>query len=126
MSKGSKSAEQSVLLDYLSPWSVLVRPRALSSRNFTAAPSILGSLLLELLIVLSTGLLVSQDQIFQRTSNSHANTFSVPSGFDGSRVDTRPLLNMEGFKGARSQYSRESTQQYAFQSFQDPPGVTLG
>ena len=126
MSKGPKSPKQSVLLDYLSPWNVLVLPRAISSKHYTVALSISGSLLLKLLIVLSTGILVSQDQIFQRVSNLQANGFSVPSGFDGSQVDIRPLLNIESFDGAQSQYPRGSTQQYAFQSFDTPPGVALG
>lgn len=56
-----KPASQGVLLDYISQWNVLALFQSLGSRHIVATLAILGSLLLKLLTVLSTGLLVLQN-----------------------------------------------------------------
>ncbi|KAL8782423.1 MAG: hypothetical protein Q9213_005387 [Squamulea squamosa] len=124
MSLGFTSAEQSVLLDYLSPLKVRVLPKPLRSRHYGVALAIAGSLLTKFLIAISTGLFVSQDEVFLRHSLSPTKAFSLPDDFNSSMVDIRPQINLNGFNGTR-EYPVGSTEQYAFQPFHLPYNVSL-
>lgn len=126
MSKGPVSAEKSVLLDYLSPSNPRLLPRALRAGHYIVALGIIGSLLIKLLIVVSTGLFVSQETIFERQSLAPTNSFAVPENFNGSIADTRPRLNVESTTNGQSSYPFGSTSEQAFQPFAAPAGVTLG
>lgn len=126
MSKGVTSAKQSVLLDYLSPWNVLVLPRAMASGHHTVALGIVGSLLLKLLVITSTGLFVSRDITFQRDLISLTKAFGVSNTFNPLNVDIRPLVNLEGANGTQRSYALGSTPEYTFQPFTVSSDVTLG
>ena len=59
MSKGFTSPEQSVLLDYLSPWNVVALGKARKAKHYAVAIATSGTLLTQLLVLISTGLFVS-------------------------------------------------------------------
>lgn len=126
MSKRVTSAKQSVLLDYLSPWNVLVLPRALARGHHTVALGIVGTLLLKVLIIVSTGLFVSRDKVSQQYSTSLTKVFGVSDTFNPSNVDDRPQINLMGVNGTQLSYALGSTPEYAFQAFAVPSDVTLG
>lgn len=125
MSKGFASPEQSVLLDYLSPWNVLALPKACKLQHYGVVIAISGSLLTQLLIVISTGLFVTQDQVFQRYSDSPTRVFRLPGDFSPSTVGIRPQINLYGISGT-TEYPIGSTDQYAFQPFHLPHNISLG
>lgn len=56
MSRGYAPASQSVLLDYISPWSVISLIKAVRRKHFLAALAINGTILIQLAIVFATGL----------------------------------------------------------------------
>ena len=60
MAGSGASARDSIFLDLISPWNVLVLPKAVSNKLPVPFLAITGSLLIRLLIILSTGLLVSE------------------------------------------------------------------
>lgn len=60
MAGSGASARDSIFLDLISPWNVLVLPKAFSNKLPVPFLAITGSLLVRLLIILSTGLLVSE------------------------------------------------------------------
>ena len=104
---------------------VKVLPRAIRSRHYAVASSIVGSLLIKLLIIISTGLVASQDVAFRKQSTVVTQAFTVPDTFDGEKVDSRPSLNVEGIIRT-GLYPFGSTLEHAFQPFAAPPGVNLG
>ncbi|KAL8845079.1 MAG: hypothetical protein Q9176_000751 [Flavoplaca citrina] len=124
MSKGFTSPEQSVLLDYLSPWSVVAPGKAREAKHYAVAIGISGTLLTQLLVLISTGLFVSQDEVFPRSSNSPTKVSSLPKNFDPFQVDIRPQINLNGFNGS-TQYPVGSTEQLTFQPFYLPLNISL-
>ncbi|KAL8852499.1 MAG: hypothetical protein Q9221_002623 [Calogaya cf. arnoldii] len=124
MSKGFASPEQSVLLDYLSPWNVLALFKARRSKHYRVAIAIWGTLMTQLLILISTGLCVSQDEVYPRSSLSPTKAFGLTEDFDPSAVDIRPQVNLNGFNGSQ-EYPVGSTEQFAFQPFYLPYNVSL-
>ncbi|KAL8650436.1 MAG: hypothetical protein Q9226_005141 [Calogaya cf. arnoldii] len=125
MSKGFASPEQSVLLDYLSPWNVLALFKARRSKHYRVAMAIAGTLMTQLLILISTGLFVSQDEVYPRSSLSPTKVFGLTEDFDPSAVDIRAQFNLNGFNGSH-EYPVGSTEQFAFQPFYLPYNVSLG
>ncbi|KAL8884085.1 MAG: hypothetical protein Q9215_007792 [Flavoplaca cf. flavocitrina] len=124
MSKGFTSPEQSVLLDYLSPWSVVAPGKAREAKHYAVAIGISGTLLTQLLVLISTGLFVSQDEVFPRSSNSPTKVSSLPENFNPFQVDIRPQINLNGFNGS-TQYPVGSTEQLTFQPFYLPLNTSL-
>ena len=124
ISGGPTPAANSVLLDYLSPMNVKVLPQAIRSRHYAVAFSIVGSLLIKVLIIISTGLVASQDVAFRKQSTVETQAFTVPDNFDGGKIDSRPSLNVEGINRT-GLYPFGSTLEHAFQPFAAPPGVNL-
>jgi hypothetical protein len=92
MSKKPQSADQSLLLDYVSGDLLFVLKGAIRHRHVPVITSTVGSLIIILVTVLSTGLFV-----LQPTSMYENTTISVQSHFDGTRfkastVDIFPVL----------------------------------
>ncbi|KAK3720453.1 hypothetical protein LTR37_003866 [Vermiconidia calcicola] len=61
MAEGREDVSQTVLLDYVSPWNVKVLYKAIKRRQVIVAAAICVSLILQALIVLSTGLITLND-----------------------------------------------------------------
>ncbi|RJE20089.1 hypothetical protein PHISCL_07584 [Aspergillus sclerotialis] len=91
MAGSGASARDSIFLDLISPWNILVLPKAVSNKLPVPFLAITGTLLIRLLIILSTGLLVSE-----RVSITHPDrslvvrrNFINRPGFDPERDDSR-------------------------------------
>lgn len=118
MSKGFAHADKTLLLDYISPINFIAGVSALKDRHFAVAISVLGSLVIRILIIISTGLLVLQNQIIQHKLQplKVSDKFDA-SSFNASSVDTRSYLNVYGVAHLNQSFPRGTTHQYAFQSF---------
>lgn len=79
MSKGQAPAEDSVLLDYVSMWNVVAMFTAAKRKHWVVSVAVLGTLLVKVLIVLSTGLFVKQDITTEKPT-----TFNLASTLDDS------------------------------------------
>ncbi|KIW14337.1 hypothetical protein PV08_07119 [Exophiala spinifera] len=79
MAKGHASAHESVLLDYVSMWNVAAMFTAAKRKHWVVSIVVLGTLLVKVLIVLSTGLFVKQDIITESSA-----TFTLASTLDDS------------------------------------------
>ncbi|CAI7649494.1 unnamed protein product [Penicillium viridicatum] len=91
MAGSGASARDSIFLDLISPWNILVLPKAVSNKLPVPFLAITGSLLIRLLIILSTGLLVSE-----RVSVTHTDlplvvrrNFTNAHDFHPERTDKR-------------------------------------
>ena len=125
MSKRPASADESVLLDYVSQNSGLALFRSLKRRHYAVTLCILGSILLKVLIVISTALVTSEEIRIPRREAALTQAFAVPNNFSGSTVDTRPFLSMLGHITTQA-YPFGTAAEHAFQPFEAPSQYTLG
>ncbi|KAJ9630111.1 hypothetical protein H2204_008766 [Knufia peltigerae] len=79
MSKDQVPADESVLLDYVSMWNLVAMFKAAKRKHWVVSVAVLGTLLIKVLIVLSTGLFVKQDITIERPA-----TFTLASTLDDS------------------------------------------
>jgi hypothetical protein len=92
MSEKPQSADQSLLLDYVSANPLVVLSRAIRYGHVPIINATIGSLIVILITVFSTGLFVLQPtSILENTTVSVLNTFDG-SRFNASAVDSFPVL----------------------------------
>lgn len=116
MARSAAPADKSVFLDYISPWNVLVLPKAIADKQPVAFLAITGSLLIRLLIVLSTGLLVSETVSITRAGVPLPITqklSDVPGPFHPGRVDGRASRIVTAVKEWNVSYPPGSENSYA-------------
>jgi hypothetical protein len=118
MSRRPTPAAKSLLIDYISPWNVLVLFESLKAAHWIVAVSILGSLLIKFLAVVSTGLFMLQDVTVQ---NRHISLMAQSkfdgSNFDSARVDGNSALTVAGVMLLNLTYPPGTTAYHAFQPF---------
>lgn len=125
MARGPASGEDSVLLDYISPWNVTALLTSLRKRHHMVTLAILGSLLIKVLIIFSTSLFAlrestSQKSNVQMIATDRFDTSEViylQTGQTGKVVDDRPYMTTIGMNLFGSRLPPGTTDQYAFQSF---------
>lgn len=118
MAKSSTPADHSLFLDYISPWNLLSLFRSLRASHFIVALAIAGTLLIDLLIVFSTGLFMPQ--ITHVTH--HSRQLMASTKLDGSRfisdcVDERAYTIIFGVYRNNLSYPFSTTEKYAYQYF---------
>ena len=118
MSKNFAPAEQTLLIDYLSPASPIVVWRSIRNKQFTVTIAVVGSLLLKLLAVLSTALF----EVHQLASAKHAAAFQVTDQFSSTNMnvdttDSRPADTAFAILTKNLTYPAGTTDRFAFQSF---------
>ncbi|KAB8213305.1 hypothetical protein BDV33DRAFT_69402 [Aspergillus novoparasiticus] len=118
MGQTPRPASQSLLLDYVSDWNVVTLFRALKHCHWVVAIAVLGTLLLKLLTVASTGLFMLQNV---HVSNVHTTltteaTFSG-TGYNSTNVDSNAALIVVGNKFLNLPYPAGTTDKYAFGPF---------
>jgi hypothetical protein len=126
MSKKPEAADQSLLLDYISGNPLTVLSGALRYRHVPVVASALGSLLIILVTVFSTGLFVLQP------ISVHTNTtISVSSTFDGTRfnistVDSFPILAASSILSGNLSvdYPPSTDMNYAVDTFSVPANLS--
>jgi len=118
MSRGPASAENSVLLDYVSPWNVLALFKSLKNRHLLVSLVITASLLLKVAIIASTGLFMLQEVRITHESMPLGITDRFDSkAFSTSLDDSRSALTLMGVKRLGLQMPLGTTETLAVQSF---------
>ena len=118
MGKGFTPASQSILLDYISSWNVLALYRSFRRYQFLVALPILGTLLIQLMVVFSTGLLAIQDTLMVAQVPVTVSQAFEGSGFqNGSNVDAQPFALNYGVQNFSLSYPFGTTRDYAFAEF---------
>ena len=112
-------ANKNLLVNYLTPWSVTSLIRSLSAGHLPVAFGILGGFTLKILIVISTGLLVLEnDQL------THGTEFELTDQFNLSRTEFKEHANpvdsaiaLWAISQGNAAYPPGTTSEYATQSF---------
>ena len=129
LAEGQKAASQSVLLDYISQWNVIVLFKAIKWRHVVVSAALCASLLLQGLIVLSTSLVtLSEIQIQQSGAQLTVVDKFIPDGalFDPSQVDARPAALVLAYGQTRLQHAPGTTLTEAYQQFSAPQNLGAG
>lgn len=118
MQKPPTPSQNSLFLDYLSPWIGSLLWSSLKNGHTAVLLVLVGRLLTQLLVVLSTGLLILQPVNVQ---DNHlpltvTDTFRG-DGFNNAAVDIRQYQNVYDAQRFGVSYPRGTTSQIAFQSF---------
>ncbi|RMJ27014.1 hypothetical protein PHISP_02143, partial [Aspergillus sp. HF37] len=118
LTREKAQASQTVLLDYITDWNVVAMVRATRNRHWAVCVAVLGSLLVALLTVLSTGLLMLQSVVLDWTGvgMSAQKAFSG-AGYQSGRVDGLAALVVAGVRGFEMPYPVGTTGGYAFPVF---------
>ncbi|KAE8374693.1 hypothetical protein BDV26DRAFT_295753 [Aspergillus bertholletiae] len=121
MGQTPRPASQSLLLDYVSDWNVITLFRALKHCHWVVAIAVLGTLLLKLLTVASTGLFMLQNV---RVSDVHTKLIAEATlsgaDYDSANVDSNAALTVVGNKFLNLPYPIGTTDKYAFAPFRGP------
>ncbi|KAF2142285.1 uncharacterized protein K452DRAFT_358124 [Aplosporella prunicola CBS 121167] len=120
--RGSKPADQTLLLDFVSPLNVISFVRALRSRKTTAVAIVIGGgFVLKLTTILTTGLFILRSTIMEHTvADMMASIFFVgidPSDFHSVIVDRRAFSRLYGIQKFSLPYPRGTTSCYAYPNF---------
>jgi hypothetical protein len=118
LTQGPAGSEQTLLLDYVSPWNVLALFASLKKRHVPVMVAISVSLLLKLTIVISTGLFLLQG--VELTYDSVP--MVLADRFDGKNINSttdemRPPLTILGVKRFGLEIPHGTTEMFATQSF---------
>lgn len=120
MAQGPQPASKSVLLDYVSPWNVLALVKSLRKRHYVVSVAILGSLLIKLTLVFSTGLFAPQLVTVEEPNILLVTTDKFDgSNYDSKFVDARAMYATYGTQVLNMSYPQGTTAKYAVQSFND-------
>ena len=117
MKDGIAPAWQTLLLDYVSPWNMKVLFHAITRAHHMVALPVIGSFLLTLMIIVSTGLFAIQEVTLKaRASMIILDTFSS-SDFNTNTTDRGPWAISYGIQFKNLSYPHGTTQNYAFPRF---------
>lgn len=118
MSQEPKPATHSLLLDYVSDWNVVILFRALKQSSWAVVLAVLGTLLIKLITVVSTGLFMLQNVYMKDVPTTLMTQASFDAaGFNGSKVDGTAAMVVAGAWWLNLPYPLGSTDRYAFQPF---------
>lgn len=119
MAEGPQPAERSILLDFVSPFNPTFLFRSLRTPGTrTVTLAIIGSMLLRLITILSTGLFFVQSILMEHEHKASVlDTFSDPilTDFNSSSIDHRPISRVSAINSNNLPYPLGTTPDYAFQ-----------
>ncbi|KAE8155354.1 hypothetical protein BDV25DRAFT_146520 [Aspergillus avenaceus] len=119
MHQTPRPASQSLLLDYVSDWNVVAFFRSLKRLHWAVALAILGTLLLKLVTVFSTGLFMLQNVHLTNVSTDlTAQAAFSGKGYTSASVDGNAALNVVGHSLFNLSHPLGTTDKYAFAPFQ--------
>lgn len=117
MKDGIAPASQTILLDYVSPWSMKVLFHAVTKAHYMVALPVTGSFLLTLMIIFSTGLFAVQEVTLEtRAPTTILDTFSG-SDFNTGTTDRGPWAISYGIQFRNLSYPRGTTQNHLVPRF---------
>ncbi|PYI19440.1 hypothetical protein BO99DRAFT_458912 [Aspergillus violaceofuscus CBS 115571] len=115
---GPQPASRSLLLDYVSEWNVIALFRAMRHGDWAVVLAILGTLLIKLLTVASTGLFMLQSVWMEHAAAElRLQARFDGRGYDGSLVDGSAATVVAGARWQELPYPVGTTEEYAFQPF---------
>ncbi|GFN19432.1 hypothetical protein AtubIFM55763_005820 [Aspergillus tubingensis] len=118
MSHEPEHATRSLLLDYVSDWNVVILFRALKQSSWAVVLAVLGTLLIKLITVVSTGLFMLQNVYLKDVPTTLTTQASFNgAGYNGSKVDGTAAMVVAGAWWLNLSYPLGSTDKYAFQPF---------
>ncbi|GKZ37496.1 hypothetical protein AbraIFM66950_009046 [Aspergillus brasiliensis] len=118
MSQEPKPATRSLLLDYVSDWNVIILFRALKQTSWAVVLAVLGTLLIKLITVVSTGLFMLQSVYMEDVPTTLKTQASFDgAGYNGSKVDGTAAMVVAGAWWLGLPHPLGSTDKYAFQPF---------
>lgn len=125
MAKGPAPAADSLLLDYVSPFSIVCFFTSMKKSQYAVALVILSSFMIKLATIFSTGLFILEDVLIEDQDAS----LHIINRFDGSRyndslVDARPILTVIGMQKYNLRYPDGTTNGYALQGFNISSPIT--
>lgn len=124
MTKGPVPAEEALLLDYVSPWNVKALFSAIKSKHFGVSLAILGSILIKLAIIFSTGLLSLESQrMFEDGRLVRLEDKFCAFGSDNNSY-VQPVITAIGVSQYGLSFPPGTTDVYAVQSFSPVQNVT--
>jgi hypothetical protein len=94
LATGPSSASQSLLLDYVSPWNITSFIGSVASRHYAVSLAVLGSLILKLLIICTTGLLAPESSITVRNTS-----LGLATGFGRGTIDLSTVTANDALMG---------------------------
>lgn len=118
MNQGPKPATRSLLLDYVSDWNVVILFRALKQSSWAVVLAVLGTLLIKLITVVSTGLFMLQNVYMKDVPTTLTTQASFDgAGYNGVKVDGTAAMVVAGAWWLNLSHPLGSTDKYAFQPF---------
>jgi hypothetical protein len=124
LATGPSAASESLLLDYLSPWNIISFISSIASRHYAVSLAVLGSFILKLLIISTTGLLAPESSITVRNTSLEFATGFGRGAIDLSAVTANDALM--GIANARGQFQEAGINgSWAYQSLK-PLDPSLG
>jgi len=123
LANGPAPIEKTLSLDYLSPINVLTIIQAAKNKHILIVLTTSGLLLINLIIVFSTGLFVLQDSIVTNSTTilTAINRFDG-SSYDWTSVDSRPVFTAYGIAAQNLSFPPGTTEQngtfFAIQHFE--------
>lgn len=116
LAAGQTSAEQSLLLDYISTWNVRVLFRAGKARQFDVSAGVAATLLLQLMIIFSTGLFALEPQIMQQPGVAVTTNFNFAYRPNVS-VNSREFMTALAIQDYGLEYRHGTSEEFAYQTF---------
>lgn len=117
MSRGTVSASESVLLDYISLWNVSALVKSLKRRHAMVSVPIAVSLVIKVMTVISTGLFMTENVQSELEKEFKAQKVFDGNAFNQSGMDSRVYLKTWGVAQHNLSNPAGTTKGHAFQNF---------
>lgn len=116
MASKSASAKDSLLLDYISTWNVKCLFTSARARNFHVTLAITGTLLLQLMIIFSTGLFALEQRDIARNNAPITTDFKFANMSNGL-VDSRSFMAAMATRQYNLPYVQGTNASFTYQTF---------
>lgn len=116
LAAGQTSAKQSLLLDYISAWNVGALFTSAKARHFDVTAGIAATLLMQLMIVFSTGLFALEPQTIQRSGVSVTPNFNFAYR-PNVTIDSRDFMTALALQDYGLEYRHGTSEHFAYQTF---------
>ncbi|KAK4444039.1 hypothetical protein QBC34DRAFT_361001 [Podospora aff. communis PSN243] len=118
LKKGYKPADRNLLVNYVTPWSVVSLFKSLLAGHFPVSAAVMAGLLLKILIVVSTGLFVLQEEVVTSPIQARmVDRFSFVMAEDVQKNPVDPGFAFVAINEAQAALPPGVTSQYASSSF---------